>query len=296
MENDNTEEIGKQAAALSLIEIGLGSLLHSFKIPMSGHLLSINQIALLSRSCFKLESRNAALQISLIASLLKSLSPAGKKLTPMLAIAAQGLFYYIGISLAGINYVGLLFAVIIASLWAFIQPVLFIFLLFGKTSMDVAKHFLHEFEKFIPEADKILIWAVIGLVLLKCVVAYYLSLLAIKMSDFQFDDYQKKMLLNIKVKPTANQSVLFLVIRDLLNPLFLISFAMTLLFFIYSNSSMAQIIWGLLRPLAVGFILFYIIRTFPMQNVSQFLHRKGFTQLGKVLDTAIKIIKVYRGG
>ena len=97
MEKDNTEEIGKQIASLALIEVGLGSLLHSLKIPLSGHFLSLNQTAFLSRSSFKLNSKKAPLEISLTASILKSLSPAGKKLTPMLAIAAQGLLFYIGI-------------------------------------------------------------------------------------------------------------------------------------------------------------------------------------------------------
>ena len=37
------EKISAAAALLSLTEIGLGSLLHSFKIPFAGHFLSLNQ-------------------------------------------------------------------------------------------------------------------------------------------------------------------------------------------------------------------------------------------------------------
>ena len=37
-----TEEIGLLAASLSLIEIGLGSILHAFKIPLAGHVLALS--------------------------------------------------------------------------------------------------------------------------------------------------------------------------------------------------------------------------------------------------------------
>lgn len=294
---DNTEEIGKQAAALSLIEIGLGSFLHSFKIPLAGHILSINQIAFLSRSCFKLKSPQSSLQISIITALLKSLSPAGKKLTPMLAIGAQGMLYYLGLTFFGINFIGLALAVLLSSLWALIQPILFIYILFGKNSIAVAEHFIHEFEKFIPHVDRILLWILVGFMTVKFLLAFFISLFAIRLSDKDFENYQKKMILNIKVKSPTGHSPFILAIKDLLNPLFILTFAMTALFFIFSNSSasLGHTIWGLLRPLALGFILFYIVRIYPMKNLSLFLHRKGYSQLGKTLDTAIKAIQDVRG-
>ena len=292
MENNNIEEIGKQAATLSLIELGLGSLLHSFKLPLSGHLLSINQIALLSRSSFKLKSSSPALQISLVASFLKSLSPSGKKLTPMLAIAAQGVLYYLGLFIFGINYIGLFFAVMTSSLWAFLQPVLFIYLLFGKNSISVAEYFIKELSLIFPRADHFLFWLLLGTIIVKLVIAFFFSLLAIKISDRNFDLYQKRILLNIKMKPSNNHSHAYLAFRDLLNPMFLISFFMTILFFIFSNSTLnhVQIIWWLLRPIAIGFIIFYGIRVYPIENFSLLLHKKGFTQLGKILDIAISEI------
>lgn len=292
MKSNHTEEIGKLAATLSLIEIGLGSLLHSFKIPLSGQILSINQIGILSRASFKLKSHKAPLQISLATAVLKSLSPAGKKLTPMLAIAAQGLFFYLGVFVFGVNYVGLFFAVLFSSLWAFAQPILFIYLLFGKNSLAVAEYFIHEFEKIIPLASKFIIWILIGSILIKFILAFVLSLIAIKVTEQAFDKYQQKMLLEVKLRPPSSRTAVILAFRDLLNPLFIFSFLMTTLFFIFSNSdpSNVKIIWSLLRPLAVGYIIFYLIRIYPLENISAFLHRKRFNQLGQILDSAIKII------
>lgn len=296
LNKDDTEEIGKQAAILSLVEIGLGSLLHSFRIPLSGHILSINQIALISRATFQLKSLKAPLQISIISSLLKSLSPAGKKLTPMLAIAAQGLCYYLGIFFFGINYFGLFFSVLLSSLWAFVQPILFIYLLFGKNSLSVADYFLHEFEKFYPHADQLIIRTLIVFLLLKFILAISISIFAIKMSDSDFNKYQKAMILKIKAKPASNHSAIVLALKDLLNPVFLISFFMTIAFFIFSQSpAMTLNIWIFLRPLAIGFILFYIIRVYSFDKLSSFLLRKGFTQLSKILDTAVNVVKETRG-
>ncbi|MGZ3789704.1 MAG: hypothetical protein ACXVLQ_14340 [Bacteriovorax sp.] len=294
MEKDNTEDIGKLAATLALVEIGLGSFLHTFKVPLSGHLLSINQIAILSRSCFKLKSPRASLEISFVASLLKSLSPAGKKLTPMLAIASQGILYYFGILFLGLNSFGLLLAVLLSSSWAFLQPVLFIYILFGKTSIAVAEHFFHEVEKFFPNAHSILLWVILGLFILKCALAYFFSYMAIRVSDEHFYKYEQRMLPQAKVRPRSNKSALHLSLHDLFNPLFIFSFLLTIAFFIFSNSTLAETIWGLLRPLALGFIIFYVFRVYPIEKLSVFLHQKGFTRMSKMLNHAISIIREHR--
>lgn len=298
MNQDKTEEIGKLSAALSLVEIGLGSFLHSLNIPLAGHILSINQIAFLSRISFKLKSAKPGLQVSLIAAILKSLSPAGKKLTPMLAISAQGLFFYTGLFLFGVNYLGLFLAVLLSCLWAFIQPVLFIYLLFGKNSVAVADYYLKEIEKIIPGADHYILWIVVGVIVLKFIIAFVFSLIAIKIKDLEFEKFQKKMLLEIKApKLSQTHSHAYLALRDLMNPLFIISFALTVLFFFFSNSSASavQIVWMILRPFAVGFILYYVLRVYPVEKLSNFLRQKGFIQLAKNLDVAIKAIQETRG-
>lgn len=67
------------AVTLSIVEIGLGSVVHGFKIPFGGHVLSLNQGMFLSRAmAFALSRREGfrlANEISLIASFMKSLSP-----------------------------------------------------------------------------------------------------------------------------------------------------------------------------------------------------------------------------
>ena len=85
--NSAIETTAHNAALLSGSEIGLGSVLHGLKIPFSGHFLSLNQGFILSRATIKSKnvknSKFIPISISNISSLLKTLAPAGKKLTPL---------------------------------------------------------------------------------------------------------------------------------------------------------------------------------------------------------------------
>lgn len=50
MQKVEVEILGREAAALSLVEIGLGSILHGLKMPFTGYFLSLNQGFFLSRA------------------------------------------------------------------------------------------------------------------------------------------------------------------------------------------------------------------------------------------------------
>src|SRR5690606_26328753 len=116
------EEIGKKAALLSSIEIGLGSILHGLRLPLAGHLLSLNQGFILTRATLEIEDSKSPALISATSAILKSLSPAGKKLTPMLALSVQGQLFNLGPLLLGNNPVGRSLGMILLCIWGFIQP------------------------------------------------------------------------------------------------------------------------------------------------------------------------------
>jgi hypothetical protein len=292
MEDKKTEEIGKHAASLSLVEIGLGSLLHSLHVPLAGQFLSINQIAFMTRISYKTKTAKSAVSLSLITSLLKSLSPAGKKLLPMLAIASQGLLYAIGPIVFGLNFIGLLIGCILSCSWAFIQPVFFIFLLFGQTSLEVYQHFIAEFSKFVPDVEHIIVWVVLTTLIIKIIVAFELSLFIKNMSDEDFLEYEKRLIKENKTKSISNaKSAWLAALSDLLSPLFLISYAFTAIFFYFSHSSSSTIIWQLLRPLAIGYILFYLVRVYPVENLSAKLEQIGLKSLGGSLKIAVEKIR-----
>jgi hypothetical protein len=58
----------------------------------------------------------------------------------------------------------------------------------------------------------------------------------------------------------------WLAFKDLFRPLFLVSLATTGVFLYFSQHDYAKIAWYLLRPIAIGFIFFYISRTLTLDR------------------------------
>lgn len=254
----------KRAAQLSLAEIGLGSVGHGFKIPFTGHLLSLNQLAFLLNAVNRDGlSRSNVFEISGIAAVLKSLSPAGQKLGPMLSIAMQGFLYWLGLCVFGINVFGQMVGATLLSVWAFIQPFITLFIIYG---FDLIKLFEFYKEKFSDEygfvANSIGL-AIAILIFSKIIIALAMTL---------FSRYTKKEIkifneskFNDKIISQMPHSLsdrpFRAALRDLFRPIFLLSFILMLIFIWQMNGSFSEKIWLAMRPLAIAFILFYIIRS-----------------------------------
>ena len=270
---------GRDAAILSAVEIGLGSALHALHVPLAGQFLSLNQGFILSRSTLKgprtPQARWEPMRISNIAAILKSLSPAGKKLEPMLALSAQGALFGMGVLVLGCNFVGVLAGFLLLSLWAFVQPFVTYYFLFGNNLVKTVEYAFHKFSAGFPFARESLIWVIGAGIAIKLLLALVLVFTADRIPEARFKRYQDRLLKKGQAKRRAlleetpetslSQKAVFAV-RDLFNPLFLISLGMTAFFLIYSEASFASVIWGLMRPLAFGFLLFFAIRAIPLST------------------------------
>ncbi len=132
--------VPRYAAALSLTEISVGSLIHAFHLPLGGHVLSLNQALVLTFSTRGARDRRACLQasasVSNVAAALKSLSPAGKKLSPMLAISVQGALFALGTAVGGPTRAGVALGAVLLSLWAFVHPLAVGYLVFGSPLIE----------------------------------------------------------------------------------------------------------------------------------------------------------------
>lgn len=271
--------IAQDAAVLSACEVGLGGILHGLKLPLSGYFLSLNQIFLLSRSVLKTKSQTAAFSISSIAAVLKSLSPAGKKLTPMLAISAQGLLFSLGTFIFGANLTGVLVGGVLASVWGFLQPFLIYYFIFGSKLIDALRYFWEKLEGmayFSFFHGTSLAGFVLALISLKALLAAAAALLAYLLPESAFQKWQAKVLTaarrspkNPAREPMENEKRegawenAFASLRSLLNPLFLFSLAVTVLFFLLAETPRSALYWVALRPLALGFLLFFSFRYVP---------------------------------
>lgn len=263
-----TFRVEKYAGLLSVAEIGLGSLLHSLSIPFGGHFLSLNQGVVLlfvaRGSANRREAVSEASAVSTLAAFAKAFSPAGKKLTPMLAISTQGILFSSGIALGGRNLFGAVLGMTLLSLWAFIQPLLVAYLLFGHALFHAVAR-LWSSLSLPSEAAYGVLGAILGA---KLVVAWAISVFVWRGAPDAEERYcasverwREKLPQPMK---TSGVTPLRGALKDLTTAWFLISLAVTVGFFFWSGERNATAVWTfILRPIACGFIFFYLIRAIP---------------------------------
>ena len=298
------EYIASAAAILSLTEIGLGSILHSFKIPFSGHFLSLNQALILGKTSLATRedksSKFSPAQISLTSSLLKSLSPAGKKLTPMLAISAQGFLFNLGTIFFGINPIGVWVGSVLLSLWGFIQPIGIYMLLFGENLVYMAKYFLKKLTIFSTiTLDDVWVFLII-VVSIKVTLATLVTALIFFLEKDDYLKWQenlikrsasKKKKINSQFESHSLKENIKKALIDLFNPLFIFTWLFTGVFFYFSKSPHASFVWVLCRPVIIGFLLFLGIRLLPFDFLFKKLDQWGFNNFSKILQSSIDKLK-----
>ncbi|MCB9094694.1 MAG: hypothetical protein H6621_06460 [Halobacteriovoraceae bacterium] len=277
---NHSDHIAKSAGLLSLIEIGLGSLLHSFKIPFAGHFLSLNQGFILAKSSLELKHakgyRLACWEISNVAAILKSLSPAGKKLTPMLALSMQGFLFNLSTLFLGINFLGISFGMVLLSLWGFIQPLIIYYFLFGENFLSMLQFYHQQIHKVIAVDLKDIFWILAGLVGAKIILALSLSIFSFRIDRDSFEKY-KNYFLNKKIKKKrATESSGLL---EIFSWPFLVSLILTFLFLYLSHSNLSEMIWGVLRPIALAFLLVFSLKLIPIEKIKSESLRKALKEI-----------------
>ncbi len=268
------EKIAFIAAVSSGIELIVGSFLHGFKLPFGGHTLSLVQIGFLSYSVSlaknRLEAVKFPIYISSISSCLKSLSPAGNKLGPMMSIWMQGFLFSLGPALFSRSKFGLALGAVLASLWAFVQPILTLYLFFGGMMFDAAEFYLGKLNKhFSISLDQVwsFLMIVVGVKVLLAIavsafIVPYFSSSIFGWTEKIYSKQQKIVSQTIQKRQNSSEKNLWLLaLKDLCQPFFLLSFLLGAVFFIYSFGDQAKIIWLSLRPIGVAYLFFVLSRS-----------------------------------
>lgn len=271
-----TTDLQTQTAThLSMVELGLGSFLHAFKIPFTGHFLSLNQsffltycVRILSpfteKNRFKLAQ--ISFEISILTALLKSLSPAGQKWGPMLSISMQGILYSLGLILFGANIVGAIFGSVFLSIWAFIQPFITLFISFGPNEIHkILSFYTQRLQADFNVQPEQLKTVVLVAVLFKALLAVFVSLAAYFLKSQKVKKLQEKLISHHKQSPRkTNETASTIhkkVFRDLTRPLFLFSFALVAVFLFATETEFVPVFWKILRPLGIAVLAFYFMRS-----------------------------------
>lgn len=276
---------GVYAGLLAVAEVGLGGALHAARAPMRGQLLSLNQIFILSKASIDEKentSRLNPLKISCVAAILKTVTPMGNKLTPMIAITMQGLLFSIGTLLFGHTLLGRIVGASLSSLWAFIQPLLLYSAILGIDMFN---------SSVIPL--KYMLYVVAGFVFLKVGLAIALAVSAASIPSLWFEKYVKKTGTFLPQTTLHPSRPLKGALRELIRPVFLFLVLLSgAVAFVITGSAMQSLL-AICRPLAIGFVLFFIMRSLPLENIILWIRKKNWGKLAASLEEAIKVLQSY---
>ncbi|PIP89396.1 MAG: hypothetical protein COW01_04070 [Bdellovibrionales bacterium CG12_big_fil_rev_8_21_14_0_65_38_15] len=251
-------QIVDKAVKLSLVELVIGSTVHALHIPMAGQILSINQGFMLTRFQNAIETRIDAskmvMEVSSVASLMKALAPVGKKLGPMISISMQGFLYMLGILTFGKNLLGQMVGMALLSPWAFIQPLVTYFVIYGQDFTKALDYFASKNEMVYD----FILFAVVGKAVLCACVPLVLHFLPEEKITRLEQKLEKASTPKTRKKNAGSPTMSAFL--ELFRPMFLLSLLLMISFFLISGESGISIFWKVMRAFAVAFSIFYIAR------------------------------------
>ena len=266
------------AIYLSLAEVGLGGILHAFKVPFTGYILSLHQIFCLTRAQLqsKDQSPHLPIIISSVAAILKALTPMGKRLTPFLAIMTQGVLFNVGTIFLGRNFFGNCLGALLSSTWGFIQPLLIAYVIFGSNFFDGLDIFQEFCSSKLPWINY---YILIGtLVALKAILAVAIVIVTYSFSEKKWQSYENK-LLSTPLIPTfsINKTWSQKVFKDIFNFWFLIPLLFSVLTLVTTNLSIIQVLYFITRIIAVYLIYSFISNLINFEKLISVLKKSNFT-------------------
>lgn len=271
--------IVERAVGLSLIEVFLGTFLHTFKIPFAGHFLSLNQGLYLTRMTEDHQSRmNVAkncLEVSVVAAMMKTLAPSVKKLGPMISITTQGFLYSLGQLFFGTKLIGQLVSMILLSLWAFVQPLITYYIMYGSDLERALIYFAEKIQSGLSIPEEFFWGFFIALILVKLSFAMTVPFIVKRLEGSILDRFENflKSFSRVK-KETVFHHPLRGAMLDLLRPSVIFSIVMMGVFFSFNGLDSALIVWKLSRAISIAFLLFFLARTPMVSKIFFKLARK----------------------
>jgi hypothetical protein len=262
------DSVSRYALQLSLMEIGLGSFLHAFRIPFSGFLLSLNQCFVLNRALQHSTTPFLPMTISNTAAIVKTLSPYGKKFTPMLAISMQGLLFNIGILIFGKNLLGRCVGSLLLSLWPMVQPALIYGIIYGSLVFNMSDYYNQMLAKLPWFSDMTIQALVAGYIFIHmflslgiCLLTYFLPIRVLDNYNHYMTSYSSSHLkpLSAKTKSTKLQKLLG-VWKDFTSPIFLFTLILSGFFFYATLHSLESFFYAYFRLIAIALVTFFLIR------------------------------------
>tara|TARA_R110000868_G_scaffold42681_12_gene144079 strand:+ start:6809 stop:7678 length:870 start_codon:yes stop_codon:yes gene_type:complete len=285
MDTRTDQHIVEKAVKLSLVEVVIGSAVHAIHLPFGGHILSLNQGFFLTRYLADSNSRFSAakmvMEVSSVTSVMKALSPIGKKLGPMISISMQGFLYMLGVLLLGAGLAGSMLGMALMSVWAFIQPLVTYFVIYGSDLASAIAYFSKKQEGIL----EILYWVIAG----KAILAASIPLMLRFISSERIERLENKIAsMSVPKREKKQRGVL----AELFRPGFVLSLVLMMSFFYISGDDAIVIFWKCLRALAIAFVIFFLARNSYVHRLAGYLASKNkvFRRIYELSQNAISQI------
>jgi hypothetical protein len=267
------ERIGWFGAAGGALEVGAGSIVHGLNLPLGGLGMVATQCVLLTQAGEGLERPARVAWVAQIAAGLKALSPAGQRIRPMVAIAMQGWLYALAIQLLGWRWPAVLLGGALMGAWAGAQGILLQWLLIGAD-------YAIALEKIVNEVNR---WFDTRALTVMRVVTLYIGVHALGVAAaaivawrwrWRQPDFER--LRTLSLAPAAPTGRAWLgALRDVARPSFWLPLAIILGALALAGHSTERLLWIGLRALAIGWLLFALLRRLPLDRLGDWLTRRG---------------------
>lgn len=156
-------------ALWGVVEITLGSFLHTLRLPFTGVVLASTGAGLLVAQRMIMPRRGAALATGIVAALCKSLSPGGIILGPMIGISVEAMLVELALLVAPRSVGSAIAAGMLAAMWALFQKLFVQVVFYGATVLELYLALLRRAGDWLgipPGAGWTALWVLLGVVAL----------------------------------------------------------------------------------------------------------------------------------
>lgn len=294
------EDIGIFSTINGMIEVSFGSFLHATRFPFKGYILVGLQNFFLVLFSKELKGRGLG-WISLISAGMKSFSPAGGRLKPMIYIFLQGLCFSLPISLLGHNFISCLIGSLLIQIISLVFKFLSAYIAFGESVFDASLNVVNQILSFFSFPSVSLATLFMILIAGKLVLGASISLIAYSFdfSPFLFrwknkvncleESSSEEMLL-----PTWKQSILG-AFHDMRLKRFFLPFILTLsLIYFFSNLALENFAGVAIRALIISWMAFVLSRRMDFNKIMEMLRKYGLEHIATAMEKSIRTVQSFR--
>ncbi len=269
------ERVGLFGAFAGGLEVSAGAVVHGANLPFGGLGMATAQAALLTRAAEPMSDRARVVWVALLSAAIKSLSPAGQRIRPMIAIAMQGWLYSRALRMFGWNLPAVASGGFLMGAWACSQGVLLQWLLVGDALIDALRILAEEAAAFLgttapPLAALLILWIVAH----GSVVATGTALAWRR----RFEDLPDRVIAFGVMQPSLDRrwrQTLVHALRELLRPAFWLPLLLILGALAWSGQPQQSLVFVALRAILIGLVLMILVQRMNLSGLPERLQKLG---------------------